>query len=365
MRCSLLHGSWDQILRRRPFELNFIICVRVLRTSPDDKFNSLVMKNYLRTNYPTLYEEDKKEEASMRCSLLHGSWDQILRRRPFELNFIICVRVLRTSPDDKFNSLVMKNYLRTNYPTLYEEDKKEEASMRCSLLHGSWDQILRRRPFELNFIICVRVLRTSPDDKFNSLVMKNYLRTNYPTLYEEDKKEEASMRCSLLHGSWDQILRRRPFELNFIICVRVLRTSPDDKFNSLVMKNYLRTNYPTLYEEDKKEEASMRCSLLHGSWDQILRRRPLELNFIICVRVLRTSPDDKFNSLVMKNYLRTNYPTLYEEDKKEEASMRCSLLHGSWDQILRRRPFELNFIICVRVLRTSPDDKFNSLVMKN
>ena len=28
----------------------------------------------------------------------------------------------------------------------------------------------------------------------------------------------------------------------------------------------------------------------------------------------------------------------YEEDKKEEASMRCSLLHGSWDQILRRRP---------------------------
>ena len=30
--------------------------------------------------------------------------------------------------------------------------------------------------------------------------------------------------------------------------------------------------------------------------------------------------------------------TLYEEDKKEEASMRCSLLHGSWDQILRRRP---------------------------
>ena len=31
----------------------------------------------------------------------------------------------------------------------------------------------------------------------------------------------------------------------------------------------------TLYEEDKKEEASMRCSLLHGSWDQILRRCPL------------------------------------------------------------------------------------------
>ena len=30
----------------------------------------------------------------------------------------------------------------------------------------------------------------------------------------------------------------------------------------------------------------------------------------------------------MKNYLRTQI-TLYEEDKKEEASMRCSLLHGS------------------------------------
>ena len=26
------------------------------------------------------------------------------------------------------------------------------------------------------------------------------------------------------------------------------------------------------------------------------------------------------------------------QDKKEEASMRCSLLHGSWDQILQRRP---------------------------
>ena len=39
----------------------------------------------------------------------------------------------------------------------------------------------------------------------------------------------------------------------------------------------------------------------------------------------------------MKNYLRTQV-TLYEEDKKEEASMRCSLLHGSWDQILQRCP---------------------------
>ena len=38
----------------------------------------------------------------------------------------------------------------------------------------------------------------------------------------------------------------------------------------------------------------------------------------------------------MKNYLRTQI-TLYEEDKKEEASMHRSLLHGSWDQILQRR----------------------------
>ena len=34
--------------------------------------------------------------------------------------------------------------------------------------------------------------------------------------------------------------------------------------------------------------------------------------------------------------LSTDTNTLYEEDKKEEASMRCSLLHGSWDQILQR-----------------------------
>ena len=32
------------------------------------------------------------------------------------------------------------------------------------------------------------------------------------------------------------------------------------------------------------------------------------------------------------------YITLYEEDKKEEASMQRSLFHGSWDQILQRRP---------------------------
>ena len=39
----------------------------------------------------------------------------------------------------------------------------------------------------------------------------------------------------------------------------------------------------------------------------------------------------------MKIYLQTKI-TLYEEDKKGEASMRCSLLHGSWDQILQRPP---------------------------
>ena len=38
--------------------------------------------------------------------------------------------------------------------------------------------------------------------------------------------------------------------------------------------------------------------------------------------------------------------TLYEEDKKEEASMRCSLLHGSWDQILRRCPSVTPFWLC-------------------
>ena len=54
----------------------------------------------------------------------------------------------------------------------------------------------------------------------------------------------------------------------------------------------------------------------------------------------------------MKNYLRTQI-TLYEEDKnypiwrrQEEASMRCSLLHGSWDQILRRRPSVTPFSLC-------------------
>ena len=47
----------------------------------------------------------------------------------------------------------------------------------------------------------------------------------------------------------------------------------------------------------------------------------------------------------MKNYLWTQI-TLYEENKKEEASMRCSLLHGSWDQILQRRPSVTPFLLC-------------------
>ena len=47
----------------------------------------------------------------------------------------------------------------------------------------------------------------------------------------------------------------------------------------------------------------------------------------------------------MKNYLRTKI-ILYEEDKKEEASMRCSLLHASWDQILQRCPSVTPFWLC-------------------
>ena len=47
----------------------------------------------------------------------------------------------------------------------------------------------------------------------------------------------------------------------------------------------------------------------------------------------------------MKIYRRTQI-TLYEEDKKEEASMRCSLLHGSWDQILERCPSFTPFRQC-------------------
>ena len=43
-------------------------------------------------------------------------------------------------------------------------------------------------------------------------------------------------------------------------------------------------------------------------------------------------------------YLRTQI-TLYEEDKKE-ASMRCSLFHGSWDQILERCPPVTPFSLC-------------------
>ena len=54
----------------------------------------------------------------------------------------------------------------------------------------------------------------------------------------------------------------------------------------------------------------------------------------------------------MKIYLRTQ-STLYEEDRKEEASMWCSLLHGSWDQILQRRPSVRPFICCYQTETTN------------
>ena len=61
------------------------------------------------------------------------------------------------------------------------------------------------------------------------------------------------------------------------------------------------------------------------------------LNFMVLIpipiRCFKLRPSSSMNGSV-----RPSEITLYEEDKKEEASMRCSLLHGSWDQILRRCP---------------------------
>ena len=59
-----LQISYEDITRRRYKEVKY----------------TMVMKIYLRTI--TQYEEDKKEEASMGCSLLHSSWSQILYRCP-------------------------------------------------------------------------------------------------------------------------------------------------------------------------------------------------------------------------------------------------------------------------------------------
>ena len=59
--------------------------------------------------------------------------------------------------------------------------------------------------------------------------MKNYLWTQI-TQYEEDKEEEASMRCSLLHGSWDQILQRH---------------SSVDKVSGIFLKNYWLNSFHT------------------------------------------------------------------------------------------------------------------------
>ena len=54
----------------------------------------------------------------------------------------------------------------------------------------------------------------------------------------------------------------------------------------------------------------------------------------------------------MKIYLGTQI-TLYEEDRKEGASMWCSLLHGSWDQILQRRPSVRPSICCYQTETTN------------
>ena len=59
----------------------------------------------------------------------------------------------------------------------------------------------------------------------------------------------------------------------------------------------------------------------------------------------------------MKNYLWTQI-TLYEEDKKEEASMRYSLLHGSWDQILQRCPSVCPLTFRVRPVASTVQDGF-------
>ena len=57
---------------------------------------------------------------------------------------------------------------------------------------------------------------------------------------------------------------------------------------SQIYHGYEDTDYGhnTLYEGDKTEEASMRCSLLHGSWDQLLQRCPsvcLSLCLSVCL----------------------------------------------------------------------------------
>ena len=62
-----------------------------------------------------------------------------------------------------------------------------------------------------------------------------YMKKTKITLYEEGKKEEASMRCSLLHGSWDQILRRHP---SVRPSVRVFRT---------LLQHALRYQFETWY----------------------------------------------------------------------------------------------------------------------
>ena len=82
----------------------------------------------------------------------------------------------------------MKIYLRTQI-TQYEEDKKEEANMRCSLLHGSWDQILQRR-------LSVRLLL--PDRNRQSMGLWYWELTRHP--------DPAVLPVGTLHSHYNDVI---------------------------------------------------------------------------------------------------------------------------------------------------------------
>ena len=75
---------WEKIKKNR-HHYNTILSfynIKILQEEFAKKSNIPWIWRIILWTQITLYEEEKKEEASMRCSLLHGSWDQILQRRP-------------------------------------------------------------------------------------------------------------------------------------------------------------------------------------------------------------------------------------------------------------------------------------------
>ena len=172
------------------------------------------MKNYLWTQI-TVYEEDKKEEASMRCSLLHGSWDQILQRRPFmemltKENYSAAKKLNYTRRFiDDLHTLNNDGHLEENnnmgriYPQelkLNQENQNDDKATFLDLEEQIKD-------------VCIKVKTYDKRDAFkfeiiNYLDLSSNIPTNIPTKPAYGVFISQVIRCARICSKKDDLLER-------------------------------------------------------------------------------------------------------------------------------------------------------------